>query len=189
MPKRKRGIRKLTDVEEALAISKFVECDGDLQKAYRALKRKIPKRTLQKYHDQHNWPVIHLYERNKLIEKAVGDVMERKHEALRKLLDAQDALYKRISGHRLEDGTFVPPTRAKSLEGVVEALIRAIEKEMELIDTGEKKETEAQPGGLLMLVQQVIREQNGATSDSGDDPFGLGEGLSRFEIRGEEDSR
>lgn len=192
------------DVTWAHALGTYHECNGDIDATFEALKKKVSKTALRYLAERYRWDLRLEEHRNKLIVQAEDDVLARKREALVKIRNMQTRLHAVIMGYRTNEGKVVPGIAGKSLEGCTEALLRTIEHEAHLlgIRSGDEGRGEDGPpkGGILQLVQLTIDnsknggggEKEGADADNSkqeSDPLGIGEGLSRFEVRGDEADR
>jgi len=191
------------DVTWAHALATYHECNGDINAVYQALKKNVSKVALRWLAERYRWDLRLEEHRNKLIVQAESDVLARKREALVKIRNMQTRLHAVIMGYRTNDGEVVPGIAGKSLEGCTEALLRTLEHEARLlgIRSGEEGRGEEGPpaGGILQLVQLTIdNSKNGGggekkadadNSEQDSDPLRIREGLSRFEVRGDEADR
>lgn len=179
-------MKEPNDITCAKWLGVYIDCNADINRTYLALKKRVTKKMLKYLAERQRWDAAYLYAMNRFAYQVVEDALERKQEALRRLGIIQEKLYKSIIGYVDEEsGEYIPPLPPKSLEHAVEALIRAMEFEKQYRGEDEG-EGEKKHDGLLVLVQNIIQEakKNGGDNDS--DPLRIGEGLSRFEVRGEE---
>lgn len=174
-----KGIRKLSETEQAKALHAFHLHDGDLKKTKAALGKRFTLRTLTYYRDACSWQVLHEEFKSDIVREAVQDAKKKR------LADLEDL--------RLAKSTIIKEIRcglvAKTLGEAVKALCDVIRLEREIVGNADGADDDVIPG-LLRFVADAARSGreaeseryagDGGNGDNGsndgiadDDPFGL----------------
>lgn len=181
-----KTVRKLTDVEHARAVNAYILNEGDIEATYKALSRKIGKRTLRWYATRFAWDIHLERAQNELIELAIDDAVSKKRIDLQMLASAKTELYRQIIGQQDSEGNWIiPPAAIKSLGEGVRAMVECIREERTILGNTDGSDADKTPGLLLHIRKAIeegggidveLREGNGKSlpeDDHDDDPFNL----------------
>lgn len=161
-----KGVRRLSDVNHARAHHAYILAAGDLERTYRSLSPKIPKRTLEWYRRSFRWDLP------ELVSDAVEDAAAKRSLDLKILRRAKASLADQVEN-----------LTAKDLGQAVRALVDVIEAERKIMGNTDGADDDKTPGLFKWLVEamgldaSVVLPGNGKGNGDGgledDDPFGI----------------
>ena len=167
--KRKRKAKpydRYDDIQRAELFSVYTDNDGDLDRTYKALKRKVTKTALKALEEDKDWPRIHQYIVNNFMKGVVDQAIDRKKETLAMLHNARVRAYNAIIG---DDEKGIAPARAKTQGEAVDSLVSVIEKEGELLGGIQPESSEDATIGLLkMVLNRYFSERKGMEDERQD---------------------
>lgn len=149
-----------TEIDKAEALGCYIRSNGDMEKTFRLLEGRIPRKTLVEWRDLYLWNVYREKSLKILFDDVLIDETTRKREQLLTLHIAKQKIYQALSGHRDEKGRFlINPTAGTSIESLIDSLLRVQNREREIVgDAGlsSGQEEEGQDIGLLHFVKTII---------------------------------
>lgn len=170
MAKKKRKAKpydKLDDIQRSELFGVYCDHDGDIDKTYKALRRKATKTTLKALEEDFNWPSMYQTVSNKFLKGAIDQAVERKKETLKFLHDAKVRAHNAIVGDKKNK---IAPILAKTQGEAIDSLVRVIEKESELVGDAPEDFDEDATIGLLKMVLERYFSERGSLEDAKQDP-------------------
>lgn len=169
--KKPRPYDKYDDIQKAELFGAYFDNEGDIDKTYIALKKKVTKTALRALEKDQNWKALYQYENNKWMKHVADEALDRKKKNLAMLHNVKVRAYGAIVGAEDKDGNKVTPVRPKTQGEAVESLIRAIEKEAELLgDKGADDGPPAEEGLLAMVLKRYFAERDQEKKEGKEEP-------------------
>lgn len=152
-----------TDKNRHLALTKYLESDGSIERTYKALEHEGFTRSLIIEWEQEEGWFNHLKDlRKRITGQIISEISIRKRNDIVFLESAKQHLVKGIIGEKGEDGEWIEePLKPKSLEAACNAVVKLMQYQHELI-----KETTDQAAGRGQIVPVDVTTGNPINIDA-----------------------